>query len=363
MKINWNRISGYPFEELCTKIMSKLGFSGVKKMPHNTYGIDIEARCQIPLLPYDFVVVAQCKTRAKGLLSKNDLNPTFGYIATEHPQLFILFTNAGLTCDASKHLQQLCESVNCGYAVLDRDRIESLCDRTKFKIPALLIKDDYLDRISRTQFIVESLEDTKRRVNQNEHITIRIRATFTSMSNIRHYADKRLSEFPKIRREELDDLLEQEAELMLFLLKQNNVKMKCICYPSPALLSNKRKKRKKYYTENQRRDRKEKLKGFLSYAREHTDRISILCDRAAKRGNQLLIDEQVAIMAPPRGRGYTESFAFHESSDKLMISFFVKEFDLLFDQIMQHKQRLLRKGENLWDIQISNAIEMLSREE
>ena len=112
------------------------------------------------------------------------------------------------------------------------------------------------------------------------------------------------------------------------LLNLENVNLKSICWPSLKCIG-------KYYDDEERKHRIEKFIDFMNETlKEHMDRRKILCDPAAKYGNQILINNEVAIIGNRKSGGYTETSVF---GDQQMLDTLVREYDNLFNQILKTK--------------------------
>ncbi len=169
-------------------------------------------------------------------------------------------------------------------------------------------------------------------------LDVRMRATFTSMSNVRHYEGRRIPGLSPTGARMLDNLLVKERNSILRLLDSKGVSLKCICWPKTDFLS-------PYYSEEQRGDRVRLLKRFLraSLRGAYIARRQVLCDRAAAYGNQIIIGRRVAILANPKSGGYGETSIFVE---RPVIDALIREYDILFNQILKAnaKLRALKAG-------------------
>lgn len=188
----------------------------------------------------------------------------------------------------------------------------------------------YFGKIDRARFICDVLENvTNKYKNDNKEIIIRMRATLTSMSNIKHYQEKKIADLSFDQAKQLDILLEKERDLFGELLDLENVKLKCICWPRYKFLN------KVYYSGNERIERFAALIKFLRNSLEmHSARRQILCDRAGMNGNQIIINNEIAITANPESGGYTKTSIFDEQQ---AIDILINEYDNLFNRIMKTK--------------------------
>ena len=191
--------------------------------------------------------------------------------------------------------------------------------------------DRYLGRIERAKSIAAALEDTSKEYGRSRrHIEIRMRATFTSMSNIAHYRAEELLGLSRQQAKELNQMLVRERQAMLRLLSKRRVRLQCICWPKGRFLSD------KYYTDPEKRRRFRLLEKFLTSSLEnHLDRRRILCDKAGAYGNQLLIGNRIALVANPESGGYTKTSVFE---DQQAVDVLNREYDHLFQRIWKNKR-------------------------
>ena len=189
----------------------------------------------------------------------------------------------------------------------------------------------YLGRIARAKRIADELEDTIEECGRGRRqISIRMRATFTSMSDIRHYQGKTVVGLFPSQAKELDDQLVRERKAILRLLNRRSVSLQCICCPKAKFLSG------DTYTDNQKRRRFSLLRTFLSGSLDkHLDRRRILCDKAGAYGNQLLIGNRVAIVANPESGGYEKTSVI---TDRQAVDVLIREYDILFERIWKSKR-------------------------
>jgi len=192
---------------------------------------------------------------------------------------------------------------------------------------------EYLGRIDRAKYIIESVESFIKEIKKNKKvIEIRIRATFTSMSNISHYFGKKIPGLFIQQGREYDRLLKEERDIILKMLNLEHVKLKCICWPKMRFLSS------DYYNDQEKRKRVNLLKSFLRNSLEkYLDSRQILCDEAGAYGNQLIIGNQLAIVANPESGGYTKTSTF---KDQQTIDVLIKEYDILFRRIQKRKKKI-----------------------
>lgn len=189
----------------------------------------------------------------------------------------------------------------------------------------------YLGKIARGEVIKAELQRILADVqDSSEDLIIRLRAAFTSMSNIRHHQEKPIFGLLAWQATRLDDLLEAEKNLMSELLALQVVHLKCICWPKESFLS------EPYYTKKEREERKKLMRDFLQDSLDDTyARRQIVCDESAKYSNQLIFGKLTAIMANPKSGGYTETSVF---KDRETVDVLVREFDHQFHRI--RKQRM-----------------------
>ena len=190
---------------------------------------------------------------------------------------------------------------------------------------------EYIGRIDRAKQIINSIEDIIDDIKKSKRdIHIRMRATWTSMSNIKHYSDKEIGDLLPDQAEELDALLEKEREAIIKLLDMDGVKLKCICWPKLKYLAS------KYYTDKQKLERAEFLKDFLQKSLELNKPAcrQLLCDESAAYGNQLIIDDKIVIMGNPKSGGYTETSVFEDAQ---VIDLWIREYDKQFKRIVRMK--------------------------
>ena len=189
----WDIINPGQFETLCVKIMEKFGFSNVKRLPV-AWGVDIEAVYQIPNLSSTMNVAAQCKLRTDKQLWNSHLSNTYGYIFSKRPNIFILFTNTDLAKDASDNLNDVCKTANCILEIKGRKWIDDFVVEKNIPLTDIITSDGYLGRIDRAKYIIRTTEDVIEDYKKRKRkITVRIRAAFTSISNIQHYYGKNIN--------------------------------------------------------------------------------------------------------------------------------------------------------------------------
>lgn len=190
-----------------------------------------------------------------------------------------------------------------------------------------------LGRIERAEFITKSIDSMIKacKKNQNE-ITIRMRAAFTSISNMIHYGDKGVDDLTSKELQELDKLLIDERDKMITLLDFQNVNLKCVCWPMAKFL--------KYYTTKEKIDRFDLLRQFLNDSlNNYLEKRQILCDISGSYGNVLILDNKYAIVSNPQFGGYKGSTIFKDSET---ISVLISEFDNSFKRISRNKINLGR---------------------
>ena len=197
----------------------------------------------------------------------------------------------------------------------------------------------YLGKIARGEAMEAELKDTLTYAqDSNKNLKIRLRASFTSMSNIRHHQNKPIFGLLTWQAIRLDDLLEAERNLMLQLLTLPTVNLKCICWPKESFLS------EPYYTKSEKEKRRTLLRAFLQDSLDDSSSIhQIVCDESAKYGNQLMIGKSIAIMANPRSGGYTETSVFKDSE---AVDVLVREFDHQFRRIRKQRMCILIQKRN-----------------
>jgi len=187
----------------------------------------------------------------------------------------------------------------------------------------------YLGRRARASLIKEQTEDYLRKIKGSADVVdVRMRATWTSMSNIAHYQGKDCEVLSPDRAGKLDQLLSEERDIILNLLNLDCIKLKCICCPKVVFLSD------ETYSLHDKQERIEGLKSFLvDSISNRSENREVLCDMAGAYGNQLLIGNQFAIVANPQSGGYTETSVFRE---KQVVDVLTREYDHLFKRIMRN---------------------------
>lgn len=193
----------------------------------------------------------------------------------------------------------------------------------------------YFGRIERAHNIVIGINDFVEECKKsNENVIVRIRAAFTSMTNVSHHNDKEIPNISIDQKNELDNLLIQEKEAIDNLLSLKNVHLKCICWPKIRFLS-------KFYTEDERTERIKLFDSFLtSSMKQFIERREIIIDKFGSHGNQLIIGRKFAATANEESGGYTKSSIF---DDQQMVDVLIKEYDNLFSLIKKNKFRFQTK--------------------
>lgn len=330
MAIPWKNISATQFEELCTRLMREIGYCDVTRMPGNEWGIDIRGGLSVPGTDRSVSVAAQCKIRRQRALGKNDVSSVLGYIASERPSVFLLFSNSHLAPDAERSLRSACQGVNCALICYGCKEIERDVQRYELGLTFLEVSDVFLGRIDRTRAIVQTLRAILDEYNEKKKaIDIRIRATFTSFSNIAHHEGKKIEGLTPLQRTELDDLLLQEGDLLANFVRNNKARVSCILWPERRYIG-------EYYTLKQKRARLQKLRAFLSENRRSN--IQAIVDEAGAYGNQLILGKRVAFLGLPRSGGYTNTMVLHQGP---AIEALAREYDSLFLRIQKETTKRL----------------------
>jgi len=230
-------------------------------------------------------------------------------------------------------------------------------DETMEKIMGVLNQgyEYYLGRIDRTKHIIKSIKSISNECNKNnETVCIRLRAAFTSMSNMIHYGGKEVPDLNLDQQKELDNLLIEERNSFISLLNMDNVKLKCIIWPKLRFLD--------YYTEEEKRERYSLLKSFLiDSLNKYVINRRILCDETGSHGNLILIGNKEAIISNPQSGGYTKTSTFNKPD---IIDVLINEYDIMFNSILKRKSDLLEvesdKEQN--KSMILSCIDILNRE-
>lgn len=304
-----NNCSWTAFEVLCHEIMTKMGLQTVESIPNGVqYGFDIQARFSIPGFSVPLKILAECKHSEKGekeSLSPSRLSTTLSAIATDPPNVFILFTNCYLGSDVESRLKRLCERVNCILEIKKSDWIVSFAKKNGIDIPP----NDYLGRMARSEKMASGAKNAAKRQTQsrkNRPITLRIFATFGSMSNIRHYTGKDpIDGLDPILGEEFDTVLIDEKDAIMSLLRAPGVTLKCALWPRKKYLG-------KYYTRKEREERKATLKAFLEESLDKADHRQIIPAKMDAQGNVLVIEDHLALVTSPEHNGFKQTLLFNE---------------------------------------------------
>lgn len=213
-----------------------------------------------------------------------------------------------------------------------------------------------LGRLKRTKYIVRSINEFIEKCEKyvEEEVTIRIRAAFTSMSNIQHYSGKKIKDIDSKERSDLDILLEEECERITYLLNLKNVHLKCICWPMAKFL--------KYYSREEKVCRFELLKSFLNDSiKKYSKNRQILCDVGGKDGNSLILNTDIAIVANPQSGGYKKTSVI---KDRQAVAVLTNEFDYQFQRILKRKFDFgeYLRGEELNKITMYNTLNIINNE-
>lgn len=233
--------------------------------------------------------------------------------------------NYGRLDDGRSALEAVLEATK-DFVGLDRREV---CDTLIVKI-----KDWYHEieikaerEINRAEMIIESIEEfLKRDYKSGEKVTVRMRAAFTSMSNIQYHIDKK---HPDLSIPQKDKLLVEERECIRNLLAIKEVTLKCICWPRLHFLG--------YYSDEQLRERVKLLDLFLkeSLLEHNLTRRKVLCDRVGGKGNLLIIGHKTAIVARPESIEYRHTLVF---DDPQFVDVLIREYDILFKRILQARK-------------------------
>lgn len=196
----------------------------------------------------------------------------------------------------------------------------------------------YLGRIQRAKAIVSSLKDAiQQHRRSGKALDVRMRATWTSMSNIAHYQRKHIFGLFPSQAKRLDALLVEERKEALKLLAMPCVSLQCICFPLAKFLSD------RTYNEREKQKRAQLLRTFFRRSSgQRMGRRKVVCDRAGAYGNQLFVGKRLVIVGNPESGGFTKSSVF---TDRATVGVLAHEFDKLFGRICASKRRasLLQK--------------------
>ncbi len=222
---------------------------------------------------------------------------------------------------------------------------KALCDMLVDEVQQWCLEYEATNEIKRAKLLTSLIEDfLSDEYKPGSHVTIRMRAAFTSMSNIGRMRDI----------QEKNDWLIKERDAIQQLLDKDCVRLKCICWPKLKFLS--------YYTEKEIAERVELLNSFLQDSLQHyRSRRQILCDRTGAKGNLLIIGHKVAIVAPPKSTEYTETIVF---KNRQVVRTLIQEYDILFKHLLQAgKFAHLTSGEELHKGLIDDTIAMVLSQE
>lgn len=187
-----------------------------------------------------------------------------------------------------------------------------------------------IGRIHRAKWIIETINDAIKESEKVENqIEIRIRATFASMSNIKHYSGKEIKDLTHEEAEKLDELLIKEKIAMNKLLNRSNVHLKCICHPKLKYLSD------KTYKKNEKLDRIKLMVSFLEESKnDYIENRQIISEKAGAYGNQLIIGNKIAFFGNPKSGGYTKTSMFENQQ---VVDVMIHEYDNLFKRLCEEK--------------------------
>lgn len=198
-------------------------------------------------------------------------------------------------------------------------------------------KSGYLGRIDRAKKIIESIDHfTEEFKKQGKEVYIRMRATFTSMSNIAHFEGREVPDLFPGQAIDLDSLLVSERKSINNLIDLDNVILKCVCWPKIEFLSS------KYYSNEQKQERVDLLNSFFYNSKEkYINRRQVICDEYGSDGNLLIINNNLVIVANKESGGYTETTVIN---DQQVIDVLIREYDNQFKRILKRK-RIFVKSE------------------
>ncbi len=183
------------------------------------------------------------------------------------------------------------------------------------------------------QFADECRTVMKKRKTKQK-VEVRMRAAFTSMTNIEHYHNKDIPYRLPEQRRALDKLLVRERKAIDDLLSLENVHLKCICWPKIRFLG-------KNYSDEERQKRIALFDAFLSNSmKRFVDRREIVADENGSHGNQLILGRKFAMTANPESGGYSKTSVFDE---RQMVDVLIREYDNLFSSIKRAKFRISQK--------------------
>ena len=244
---------------------------------------------------------------------------------------FVLITSGEFTGVAKESLSSSLRNFNLlgNVIFIDGNKLVDLLDEY---LPSAFWDDTFLGRKDRASYIIRSIEGAIKECKRHKReIDVRMRALFTSMSNIKHYYSKSIKDLSPEQAKDLDCLLVEERDKMISLLNMDCVKLKCICWPRLEFLQ------PQYYTPKERLERMELLRSFLenSLEEKHISRRQMLCDEVGKHGNQLILGDKIAMIANPRFGGYTKTLVIW---DPRIIDVLIREYDNLFNRLLQEKR-------------------------
>ena len=230
-------------------------------------------------------------------------------------------------------------------------------DDTSFKKLKEVIDDRiYLGRIERAEKIIDTIDQLKSKYDETEEkVVIRMRSAFTSMSNIKHYSGKIISDITTEKhKKKLDDLLVKERNNIIELLNLKNVYLKCICYPKQKRL------KQDTYTEDEKKLRFYHLKKFIDNSiEEYLYSRQIVYDVSGSQGSILIFDKNIALFANPVSGGYKKSSVF---TDLQTVQVLTDEYDKLFERILKNKINFYINSEDFNKVLLCEMLHYIEKE-
>lgn len=307
------------FEMVCTEIVKKLGYDNVRHTAHQEFGYDISG--QINHHGIFIKMIAECKTKkGGGTLYRSELPTTIAHVVSERPSIFLLFSNATPHPDLVNQLDNICFGINCKWEHWGKEKIEKFVDSNKIKVKDY--HSIFLNRIERTEFLVDELETLTALRNDSE-FKIRLRASYSSFANTaHHFANyKEINGLDAEIARRLDTLLLRERELFEGLISRDNTRL--------DLLFHKVKLGLPSYSPKDYQKRVASFDKFVSENR-NSPKVRLRTHPIAAKGNQIILGKEIAIFAKNEKDGTRKTWVFRDSDHIEALS---HEFDTVFNTI------------------------------